>query len=305
VLTACPICQSTLATQRGAKKLGEVAEAYKDCRRICQRCGIGLSNATSRPTFIRRDWRDGLWRRRAAARLLRIVAGSLNERSRGKKIIRLANERSEDLLTWNYFSWLENHQRLGKLLRFIGAPNADDTVRLFYWGANDGAELEDLRLQRLFKELLKTRFQEDPARFSEPDILLIEKSHIVLIEAKLDSPNDLQPDHPRIDKYVRAVPEWFVSPSDVQRAGYYELTRNWAVGAVLAAELGRTFTLVNLVRGPRERDIERKFGALLTDKGNFKRMTWEDCAKAVEPATVQHLRRQTLYFEPAFPGLVP
>src|SRR4051794_36751405 len=98
--TLCPLCKQPPTAQPGAKAVGVTADSYSECARVCLDCGIALSNA-NRPTFIRRDWRDGLWRRPTAGRLLRVIAGSL--RGSEKKKERLAHERSEDLLTWNVF----------------------------------------------------------------------------------------------------------------------------------------------------------------------------------------------------------
>ena len=109
VPTTCLLCQRPLVIQPGAEPLGKRANSYDNFWEACPRCAIALSNATGPArTFIRRDWRDGLWRRSTAQRLEAILDCSLNIRSRRKKKARLAHERSEDLLTWNAFSWLED-----------------------------------------------------------------------------------------------------------------------------------------------------------------------------------------------------
>ncbi|MBI4544728.1 MAG: hypothetical protein HY703_06020 [Gemmatimonadetes bacterium] len=274
------------------------AETYEDCRRVCPRCDIGLSNAPDQPTFIRRDWRDGLWRPRSAARLEAIVQRSLNEQTREKKLRRLANERSEDLLTWNVFSWLEERQLLGHVVRRIGhAEGATVTPQIFYWGANDRYELGlDL------PGLLKQEFKERAASLSEPDVMLVGESALVLIEAKFDSPNDRQPGK-EASKYINAASGWFrASAAEVAAAGYYELTRNWAIGGALAERLGKQFTLVNLLRRDEQGKVDVEFKPLLSDKGRFAVLNWEDLLETVEPALLLHLKDETLYFNPAFPS---
>ena len=47
----------------------------------------------------------------------------------------------------------------------------------------------------------------------------------------------------------------------VRKAGYYEFTRNWAIGSAVAHELGRAFTLVNLVRSGDEAEVLKCFGS--------------------------------------------
>ncbi len=297
--THCPICGSALVEQPGARKLGETAERYQDCKRICPSCNIGLSNSEIRPTFIRANWRDGLWRRSSAARLERLIDQSLNEPTREKKLRRLANERAEDLLTWNVFSWLESRRLLGQLIRWVGLSDPSDTPSIYYWGATDrpaaGVAL---------RELLTRHFGESSNSLSEPDVVLVGEAAIVFVEAKLGSPNDHQIGT-KADKYVNAAPGWFRGNAEsVRQAGYYELTRNWAIGGALSERLGKRFALVNLVRSGDEGKVSEEFRPLLSDKGTFAVRTWEDLVQAVEPALAAHLQDETLYFEPAFPNLV-
>jgi hypothetical protein len=298
MLTTCPLCQSPLATQPGAKEIGETADTYGDCRRICVPCGIGLSNAEVRPTFIRENWRDGLWRRSTATRLDRLIEKALSGITHEKKRRRLANERSEDLLTWNVFSWLEARSLLGQVIRWVGLPEPSDTPSIYYWGATDhaapGVELRDL---------LTRSFGESPGSLSEPDLILVGQASVVFVEAKFGSPNDRQVGT-KAERYVKAAPAWFRTNAEaVAQVGYYELTRNWAIGGALADQLGRRFALVNLVRRGDEGQVSEEFGPLLSDKGTFAVRTWEDLVRAVEPALAAHLQDETLYFEPAFPSL--
>jgi len=299
VLTTCPSCRGPLTPQPGAKPVGETAESYSECARVCLNCEIALSNAR-KPTFIRCDWRDGLWRRDTAGRLNRIVAGSLSEGTREKKLARLAHERSEGLLTWNVFSWLEDRGLLGRVVSLIRGQESPGKVDILYWGFNDRDAGYAARTIAELRGLLTETFREP--RLSEPDVILVSDTSLVFVEAKFDSPNDRQPGKD-VDRYVRRVPDWFVAEDRVQSAGYYELTRNWAIGAALAEKLSKDFTLVNLVRHGSEEDIERDFPALITSRGHFKRLEWEDLVDAVEPALIAHLQHETLYFEPAFSTL--
>lgn len=291
----CPLCRFPLAAQSGEKDIGDTAEVYEDCRRICRQCGIGLSNA-QRPTYIRQRWEDGLWRRQTAARLRAIIDSSLNIRARTTKLRRLAHERSEDLLTWNVFSWLEDSGALPRLFGSLGLPQTSIGVQIFYWGFNDRYPFPCS-----LPALLQQKFHEAPASMSEPDVILLTDGAIVLIEVKLGSPNDRQPGR-SMDNYLAACPGWFSSAREVEAAGYYELTRNWAIGAALSQTLQRTFALVNLVRRTDEVNIERTFRKLVTTRGLFQRIAWEDLVPACEPSLVVHLCDETLYLEPAFPA---
>ena len=102
-----------------------------------------------------------------------------------------------------------------------------------------------------------------------------------------------------------AVPGWFQKGVDeIAGAGYYELTRNWAIGGALAEQLGKQLALVNLVCDGEEGKVGIEFRPLLSSKGRFAILTWEDLVNTVEPALVLHLRNESFYFKPAFPSLL-
>jgi len=298
LIAACPLCRGPLHVQPGAKPVGVKAEGYADCHQACAACGIALTNARPNPTFIRKDWRAGLWKPETASRLELILRRSLNRRSRAKKELRLAYERSEDLLTWNVFSYLEDVGLLGEITKVFGATAPSQGVRIFYWGANDRYAFRDVALDELFVET----FGEHPSSVSEPDIMLLGDNQLTIIEAKLGSPNPLQRDKP-FAKYVSPVPRWFNELRVVQTAGYYELTRNWAIGGLLAERLGVPFALINLVREGEELNIERDFGATVSSSGHFRRLTWEKIAQSADSGLRNHLARQTLYGSAAFRSL--
>jgi hypothetical protein len=298
----CPMCHGPLLIQSGAKQLGQRADCYEDCWETCTTCLIALTNATgSLRTFIRKDWKDGLWRPETATRLEKIVAGSLSKVSRAKKRRRLAHERSEDLLTWNVFSWLEDRGRLQDVVASFGCDGST-RVQIFYWGFNDRHSFPMLSPGMDLRQFLVKRFGESLQGLSEPDVILLGDRHVIFVEAKLGSPNEQRASDVRVDKYVKAVPEWFGDPDRVRAAGYYELTRNWAIGAAIATDLGKAFMLVNLVRAADEQGIEGLFGGVLGRRGVFRRCTWENLS-GIEPAIRPWLQRQTLHFQPAFPGL--
>jgi hypothetical protein len=199
------------------------------------------------------------------------------------------------------FSWLEDRGLLGSLVRLIGLPEASDSIRIFYWGANDRYDL-GFDLRGLLRD--PDIFNERVASLSEPDVMPLGESSLILIEAKFGSPNDRQPGKV-MDKYIHAAPGWFRASVDkARRAGYYELTRNWAIGGLLSERLEKRFALVNLVRDGQESRIADDFGPLLSEKGLFKRLTWEDVVTSIEPALAAHISDETVYFERAFPALI-
>jgi hypothetical protein len=299
VTRPCPLCQEPLVSQPGGQPLGKPAHSYESCSEACLRCGIALSNAIGPGrTFIRKDWKDGLWRRATAERLQSILGCSLNIRSHKKKKARLAHERSEDMLTWNVFSFLEDRELLGRFFEMLGR-DARDAIAVFYWGCNDRQDFP-LDLRALLKA---PPFEEWPQSLSEPDLIAVGRHDVVFVEAKFGSANECKPADHRVDKYVNATPKCFTDLAKVRKAGYYELTRNWAIGAAVARALGRDFTLVNLVRSGDEQEILTHFGKVIRGNDIFQRHTWEELA-ALDPFIASRLRAQTLCFKPAFPSLL-
>lgn len=298
-LCTCPLCSAPLRAQEGARRFGQTAKRYEDCLRACDRCRVGLSNSVTKPTCIRRDWRDGLWDGASASRLRYLVSRALNEGNRENKLRRLAHEHSEDMLTWNTFSWIEEHTLI-EAVKFLADSVSGGSPRIYYWGVNE----RNLRWTPAFVHFLIERFHESPNRLSEPDIIIETDNTVVFVEAKFTSPNERGKSE-KLDKYVSG--DWAVNRSQLRAAGMYELVRNWAIGMAwtrMGRRKGR-FVLVNLVRESDERSIEEEFGALVTQNApqRFRRVTWESLVHHVCPQLAERFRSVTTYCRPAFPGL--
>ncbi len=300
-LCICPLCSGTLRAQAGAKRLGQTAKRYEDCLRVCDECGIALSNSISKPTYIRRHWRDGVWRDGSALRLAALVGEALNERNRGNKLRRLAHERSEDMLTWNVFSWIEEEEcGLTRAVEFLTGSDVQGAARIYYWGVND----RDPEWTPLFRDFLVNHFREAPDRLSEPDIIIETDRIVVFVEVKFTSANQ-RGEGEKLGNYLSD--DWIVNESKLRAAGMYELIRNWAIGLAWArtGRRKRRFFLVNLVRESDEPNIEEEFGTLVKqDAGQrFRRATWESLVRQVCPELAERFAALTAYFRPAFPGL--
>jgi len=85
---------------------------------------------------------------------------------------------------------------------------------------------------------------EKPTRRSEPDVVLdFSDGGVVVIEAKLFSPNERKPEsYAGWSKYLDHSA--FRDPESARATGFYQLVRNWRIGTELAGK--RPFTLVNL-----------------------------------------------------------
>jgi len=120
----------------------------------------------------------------------------------------LAAESSEDLLTWNVFSYLEDTGALENVLPLIGIPKPAGDVLVFYWGANDRYPFPDNELGQI---LIET-FGEHPNRLSEPDVMLVGPHTLAIVEAKLGSMGQLGKPRGICDRARRDADRFDVGP---------------------------------------------------------------------------------------------
>ena len=130
---------------------------------------------------------------------------------------------------------------------------------------------------------------------SEPDIIIITKSSIFFIEAKLTATNQTSGDKQTIEKrlsnpkkYLEGGENWFakVFSSDYEKMIYdqkYELMRFWLLGTWIAQQSGKDFYLINLVLQNREVNIHNAFLKHIHANGKYRffRISWEDIYRFV------------------------
>ena len=229
-------------------------------------------------TFEHVDYRENLiWASEEDRRLLDAIASE-------KRESRMARERSEDAVTWNVFRFLERHKLLGKFIAIADGgrrPSAEPSV--VYWSYCQRVCGAAVCLSTASKA-----FGEKPKRGSEPDVILETPEVLVFVEAKLGSGNKTTPSDPsRRDRYVIGGNGWhssvFLPGSTFDVVAVeeekYELLRLWLLGTWSAAQTGKRFVLVNLLRDGvvNEADIEQRFGRHIQsdDRRSFVRTTWE------------------------------
>lgn len=234
-------------------------------------------------TFEYQDYKDNLlWADEADLALLAEIRTS-------KRESRMARERSEDALTWNVFRFLERRGQLPKYLSSsLGISTASATV--VYW-----SHLADERSTWSLLNEARTVFGESIQRGSEPDLIILCDHDIVFVEAKFISSNKTIPSEPEnTKKYLSGAESWY---QNVFQSGssfkviaiqnkLYELMRLWLLGTWIAGRNERRFHLVNLVREPKELDIEPRFKRHIREgrNGTFCRQTWEDIYRFVDDA---------------------
>lgn len=66
------------------------------------------------------------------------------------------------------------------------------------------------------------------------------------MEVKYRAPNEVQRGYANFATYTKRADLFTVDAEQIAATGYYELVRNWRIGAELAERRGCTLTLINL-----------------------------------------------------------
>jgi hypothetical protein len=159
---------------------------------------------------------------------------------------------------------------------------------------------------RRFLEAISDRLGEDPARRTEPDLLIDFGAHgHFLIEVKHRSKTSLQ------DVWYANWDRYFPGDSPltyaaaIRASGCYELARNWRFGLELAAENNRPFMLAclgpdSLFRGDGEIELSRFEKCLPTDGiAGFQRIGWNALLGAISDPPewlIQHFEARGYWF---------
>lgn len=216
----------------------------------------------------------------------------LNKIMKVKRESRIARDNSEDAVTWNVFRFLEKN---GLVLRYL-----EDTIgkaitnpQMVYWSysQSQGGLWDMLRRARIEFELV-------PSKGSEPDLIVVDKNALFIIEAKFTATNETTPSNENVeDKLTSGGQGWWskVFASDFKKVAIqqklYELARFWLLGTWMASEMGLDFYLFSLVLDRRDKDIEKRFNPHIRQTNNrkFQRVTWEQMLDMVETCSVKDL----------------
>lgn len=251
---------------------------YEDCNFVCPNadCRIGYSNATNEAdrTAIAADYLLNIPVNPPGLRvdLPPVIDRAINIRNRASKKLKFAFSTSEDAVTWVTFWYLNQRKEVAKAF----GDGDSETKALLLWGSS--LKGYDDSVPDSLLQLLRDRLHENPSSFSEPDVIAIVGNRLIFAEVKYTSPNESKDaSYSHWDKYLGAPSGFFATASErVREAGYYELTRNWVIGKLLAAELGLDFTLINL--GPDScRVSSGSFHKIIADEpGEYRFVTWPE-----------------------------
>jgi hypothetical protein len=247
----CPDCHSNLEDIEPEAE-SKAAVDYGSCRRRCEKCGLGFSNARTdkveKLTIIYRDCFKGI-PTQISDGYDRVLFQALNKTARASKTKRFTFSTSEDHLTWTVFRTLQLERQLRATLERIGVKFLAKTHKeptMLLWGSPVPANEPDG--EKLLSRLIavSTKLEEKKDRRSEPDVILdFGSTGLVFIEVKHRSRNAfVREDYPNWSRYLKPNNGVFLSELEIRKSGLYELTRNWRIAREMAD--GAPFAVVNL-----------------------------------------------------------
>lgn len=199
-----------------------------------------------------------------------------------KRESRFGRENSEDAVTWNVFRFLETHGLLAGYLSEL-AQLSVSAPKTIFWS-------HDRESGQPWAPLMEARaqFELNPAKGSEPDLMVMTDRCLFVIEAKLTAGNATVPGTARSrDRYVKGGDGWWhesfstdcENEEIAEQSRLYELMRFWLIGSWMARMARTDFRLINLLRSEasEEADIEFRFRRFLRADAHFRflRATWE------------------------------
>jgi len=202
---------------------------------------------------------------------------------------RIGSQHSEDALSWNVFRSLQLAQKL-RLVGDFAAPG-EDFEAVYFWGrdAHQASQQIDPEIQATLNEM--EPWGENGARQqTETDVMLRGKRHVIMIESKLGKPGEakerwcrsksgMRPQYrPFLERVEEERGEPLFSPSfDYEKDGnrFYQLFRNYLLGAGLSLKWGAEFSLLAIVNslncnldGRSHQEEFESFRSLLVDPSN-------------------------------------
>jgi len=211
---------------------------------------------------------------------------------------KIGSQHSEDVLTWNVFRTLQINNRIQRVTD-IFAPELG-VYKIWFWGHD-----ADLQTQEIDSEIQQMLNRMEPwgkdgvKQQTEPDVILQGKSHIVMVECKLGKPGEKIKAWQRSRQGMRHEYlafmdslrlRLFADSFDYECHGnrFYQLFRNYLLGAAFALRWKTGFSLLAIVNGLNSnleghshQDEFNFFRSLLVDSSNTHLLTWQEVCSAL------------------------
>jgi len=205
---------------------------------------------------------------------------------------RIGSRHSEDALSWNLFRSLQLAGKLILVTDFI-TPGLDFAI-VYLW-ARDASQWRD-KVDPDIQECLNKMEpwgKDGIKQQTETDVILRGKHHLIMVECKLGKPSEMVRAWCRSKPGMRSQYKDFVKELDVnlfsdsfdfEKDGnrFYQLFRNYLLGAALSRKWGIDFSLLAIVNSLNTnldgRNHAKEFGcfrSLLRDPSNVSLITWQ------------------------------
>lgn len=213
-------------------------------------------------------------------------------------LARIGSQHSEDALTWNVFRTLQ----LARMLRVVTdamAPKEEFEI-LYLWGHNAGRKSQDIDhdIQDCLNQV-EPWGRNGAKQQTETDVMLRGKEHLIVVECKLGKPGEIvkawsrsrvgmRPEYATFmkDLGLKLFADSFNYEHDGNR--FYQLFRNYLLGAALGLRWNTKFSLLAIVNGLNS-NVERRshqdefacFRSVLVDPTNAFLITWQQVWNAL------------------------
>lgn len=205
---------------------------------------------------------------------------------------KIGSQHSEDALTWNVFRTLQLNHRIHSLTNIF--TSGSEFYKIYFWGhdADNRSQKVDAEIQDMLNKM-EPWGKNGIRQQTEPDVILRGQHHIVMVESKLGKPAEavkawqrsrLGMRHEYIAFMEKPGVKLFTDSFDYERDGnrFYQLFRNYLLGAALALRWRAKFSLLAIVNavncnleGRSHQDEFNFFRSILADPSNTYLITWQ------------------------------
>jgi len=228
---------------------------------------------------------------------------------------KIGSQHSEDALSWNVLRTLQLNNRVQALTDIF--TSRLDVCKIYFWGHDSDSQSQevDSEIQDMLNEM-EPWGMNGIRQQTESDIILRGQRHIVMVESKLGKPAKAIKAWQRSRlgmrrEYVAFMEKLrlklFADSFDYERDGnrFYQLFRNYLLGAALAVRWRAEFSLlvivnaVNYNREGRSHQAEfNSFRSILADSSNAYLITWQQIWHALPKEKDLLLLRQFMAKHP-------
>ncbi len=218
-------------------------------------------------------------------------------RGKVKGFSRLGSENSEDARSWNLFRTLQLQSDMQKYYGLIRVQ--DNPQNLIFWGLDPQTGEFDGVLKSVLDEIEPPHLWK--VQQTEPDVIVIGQTTVVFNECKLGKPganidawNRKEPFTGKHELYKRSAQfffrQLFIENFEAEARRFYQLMRNYIIGAHFASRLSKVFHLVAIASAqnkassglPHEEEFN-KFRSYLFDSSRCHFLTWEQLEEGYHP----------------------